>query len=233
MFETGISIIVSQTIVNNNLSSFMCKFSLIDLAENNLPQQILDYIPVGEQNATSLANELSKKYGQHVNELCNKIIGITRSENKKSQLVRLRFLAEEVTKLFAKHSACASGCNHCCHINVAVSLPEAKLIAKSKNLSISNPQKTFSLTEISNNQSYFNVPCTFLINGKCSIYEVRPVMCKTLINMDCKDTLCKLIPNKMVPVPYYNATLIHTVLVAITINDNYADIRDWFPTRST
>jgi Fe-S-cluster containining protein len=79
----------------------------------------------------------------------------------------------------AQH-ACAPGCAFCCYLPVDVLAPEAFLIA-------AHLQQTRSPDELAalayrlgaDGQHDFGVrPCVFLTNGRCSIYDVRPMVCR-------------------------------------------------------
>jgi Fe-S-cluster containining protein len=79
----------------------------------------------------------------------------------------------------AQH-ACAPGCSFCCYLPVDVLAPEAFLIA-------AHLQQTRSADELAaltwrlgaQGQHDFGVrPCVFLANGRCSIYDVRPMVCR-------------------------------------------------------
>ena len=79
----------------------------------------------------------------------------------------------------AQH-ACAPGCDFCCYLPVDVLAPEAFRIA-------AHLEQTRSPEELANlvyrlgaqGQHDFGVrPCVFLANGRCSIYEVRPMVCR-------------------------------------------------------
>jgi Fe-S-cluster containining protein len=79
----------------------------------------------------------------------------------------------------AQH-ACAPGCYFCCYLPVDVLAPEAFRIA-------AYLQQTLSLQELAalvyrlgtHGQHDFGVrPCVFLADGRCSIYEVRPLVCR-------------------------------------------------------
>jgi Fe-S-cluster containining protein len=79
----------------------------------------------------------------------------------------------------AQH-ACAAGCDFCCYLPVDVLAPEAFRIA-------AHLQQTRSPEELATvvyrlgaqGQLDFGIhPCVFLANGRCSIYEARPMVCR-------------------------------------------------------
>lgn len=86
---------------------------------------------------------------------------------------RLRALYAAMTKIsdgVSSFAACKSGCSGCCHYNVSVFPIEARYIeqwAGKKRLPQSLPPEDFHGT-----------PCAFLEEGRCSIYEHRPMACR-------------------------------------------------------
>jgi hypothetical protein len=99
--------------------------------------------------------------------------------------------------------ACRPGCAHCCHQAVGVSPPEvfvihdhllatrtpAELEAFDQRLrSADERTRGMSLTERLSPE----LPCPFLEQGRCSIYEVRPLACRGKNSLDataCERTL--------------------------------------------
>lgn len=81
---------------------------------------------------------------------------------------------------------------------------------------------------------FFGVPCTFLVDGSCSIYEDRPMNCRLQINMDEDSTLCELVPGDSIPVPYLNVESSRTVYAMVMARKSdggsrMADLRHYFP----
>ncbi|HYP86639.1 MAG TPA: YkgJ family cysteine cluster protein, partial [Polyangiaceae bacterium] len=97
--------------------------------------------------------------------------------------------------------ACKAGCDHCCHQSVAATAPEAFAISE-------HLQRTRSAAELSDVSARIAVrfertrglsaderfspdlPCAFLVAGQCSIYEVRPLVCRGMNSLDAKE--CEL-----------------------------------------
>jgi len=76
---------------------------------------------------------------------------------------------------------------------------------------------------------YFGVPCTFLVESKCSIYEHRPLACRQQFNFDDDNLVCQLVPGEGIAVPYLNVQSEQVAYaVAMGMHANMADIRDWF-----
>jgi Fe-S-cluster containining protein len=86
--------------------------------------------------------------------------------------------------------ACKQGCANCCHGRVWISQAEADLIAARNNreapkIDRVEDQDSFVIRDASR-------PCPFL--GKdlsCTIYSIRPLMCRTHLNFEPTNELCK------------------------------------------
>ena len=96
--------------------------------------------------------------------------------------------------------ACRSGCAHCCHQRVGVTVPEALAILSHLNETRSpkaladvrhKVERVYARTrglnrEQRNSPEY---PCPFLESSRCSIYEVRPLSCRGVHSTD--ESACK------------------------------------------
>jgi len=88
---------------------------------------------------------------------------------------------------------------------------------------------TFDIELAQDHKRFVGTPCTFLERGKCSIHPWRPMMCRTLVNMDSVDLLCRLVDGVEVPVPYISTVMLKGYFAYLTRDEQFADIRDWFP----
>lgn len=85
---------------------------------------------------------------------------------------------------------CKEGCAYCCHQCVAVTIPEALLVAAH----LADPEDprrraVLARTETIAEQSAAERlrpgrPCPLLIDDRCSVYEDRPLMCRSVIASD-------------------------------------------------
>jgi uncharacterized protein len=76
--------------------------------------------------------------------------------------------------------ACAPGCFFCCYLPVDVLAPEAFRIAMHLKQTRSPGELAALVYRLgAHGQTDFGVrPCVFLADGRCSIYEVRPMVCR-------------------------------------------------------
>lgn len=159
----------------------------------------------------------------------------------------LRREADLVLKAAEGVAACRQGCTHCCHISVQVPEAEAQVIAKAIGRRLTDPApdrvvQTDESHDAAQHEAMMarqddvarlheGVPCPFLADGSCSIYEHRPMACRHLVNVDVDDLLCRLVPGQGLKVPYLNTQsqkLAH--VAAMGLRRRIADLRDWFPT---
>ncbi len=95
--------------------------------------------------------------------------------------------------------ACGPGCDSCCVVNVAVLPPESEAIVGylQQNLSVSSlgslHKKLMTLHDSTHGLSeeeriMANQCCAFLdSNGNCSVYPVRPLLCRSVNSTDAED----------------------------------------------
>lgn len=91
--------------------------------------------------------------------------------------------------------ACSAGCAYCCHARVDVFPHEALTMARYIKANRSNAeqrqivqriqeqaQRTAGLTR----EAHFRarIPCAFLVDSRCSIYESRPTLCRSFHAVD-------------------------------------------------
>lgn len=142
----------------------------------------------------------------------------------------------------AEVAACRSGCSHCCHDGVPLSQFEAMAIAQELQIEIAEPPRHYAAAALLAldepglalyrlaDQERGRGPCPFLKDGRCRIYNARPLRCRLRHNLDDDGLLCEPIENQGRAVPAVNLGDYWDVeLVSWGDQACYADIRDWFP----
>ena len=118
--------------------------------------------------------------------------------------VRLAALHQQCEELLVRHQPdrsdrldCRAGCGTCCIVNVAVLIPEAVAIVEY----VENRAQAFSGLDQRLNRTWhrvrgveddervcMRVPCVFLDDaGSCSIYPVRPLLCRGVTSTSAED----------------------------------------------
>jgi len=114
-------------------------------------------------------------------------------KNKTSQsLVALMIeVYDEIERSFrnmqeqiGKRVTCKAGCYYCCYQKIGITMPEFLVIdsvIKNSDVLPINKDKIMGSTIVSihdNEWKYFGDPCGFLDRNICTIYPVRPLMCR-------------------------------------------------------
>ncbi|MTD34191.1 YkgJ family cysteine cluster protein [Paludibacterium denitrificans] len=145
-----------------------------------------------------------------------------------SKLRKLYHLLNELGAIAAPYIACGKGCSACCHMNVMVSQLEVALIEKE----VGARPAPLQGSRVHNLETFNGVPCPFLTDGACSIYEVRPFACRKHMNFDSSAYWCAPDRSHKVEMPlveYSSAESAYLGLTRIWGNGCFADIRDFFP----
>lgn len=204
--------------------------TLIDRADPSLPAEILARLPQADEAATRNMQHISEVLRPVQARFDARLSALLESDkSKKRKLRALLTLADEVATAAAPHAACKKGCTHCCHIPVAMTQTEANLIAE--RISRTAQPVPPSDANPSEREYGYHLPCTFLKDGRCGIYEHRPFACRVHFNLDDDDLLCRLLPGMPVPVPYLNVMPLQQAYVEICDPEGLADIRQFFPPR--
>jgi hypothetical protein len=114
-----------------------------------------------------------------------------------------RLVAGLLSQAPAGAVACKAGCDHCCHVVVALTAPEALTIFDHLVRTLSDAarrelrtrlaelhERTRGLTSSERFSPEF--PCAFLEGGRCSIYEVRPFACRGMNSLDAAECETRL-----------------------------------------
>lgn len=176
-----------------------------------------------------IANELEKKQW---NKRLKQIISARWSIDRKFDA--MYELADEICAASKPHSACEKlGCSHCCHIACEISDIEADRIGKQiKRKPVPQPQLTPLLLEAARaRRDTFRSPCTFLKDGRCSIYRHRPIACRIMHNVGTGLGCDLSIPSSASNVPSFDFRPLTTAMAMICIRSGhtFGDIRDYFP----
>jgi hypothetical protein len=199
-----------------------------------LPQYVQERWPVAVERATR------KTASAVPNQDANKLLKVSQKASTAAQrIVWLQRAASAWAKPLEEVAACRRGCAHCCHIAVTISSVEAALIGRHVGKKPAEPAHSVRIGALTDAASAhaavlaIGAPevgaCPFLVDGACSIYEVRPMACRLLLNLDDDDLLCRLVPGQDIPVPYANSGQLKTLFLMAQASTPLADIRDFFP----
>jgi Fe-S-cluster containining protein len=143
------------------------------------------------------------------------------SEGEIDKLKQLFKLTDELTSKLSSITSCKSGCGNCCHINVSITEHEAKILAD------------YTGSELENSSSlvrpdFHGSPCPFLSNEKCSVYLVRPFVCRRQVSVMPSEYWCDPSLSLDVEVPMVEFSELSNAFYAIAARSEVKDIRQWF-----
>jgi Fe-S-cluster containining protein len=193
--------------------------------------QVLARYEVVKATATSNAERANAAAQPHLAEWtrrANEIVNSRRTIDAKFRA--LYALADDMVSHVAPHAACKRGCSHCCHIAVGMMQGEAEVLGRA--IGVKPTAKVKHRSQFSGFDFGYHNPCTFLVDGECSIYEHRPLACRAHFNMDADALLCELYPPELTEVPYFNNSQLQMVAAVVCkMADKFTmqDIRTFFP----
>jgi uncharacterized protein len=137
-------------------------------------------------------------------------------------------LTDRINQATAEFVACKKGCAQCCHIAAVITEFEAKILAKASGKKRAKVRKTGNRDALVS--KYFGVPCPFLKNNTCSVYEQRPITCRTHTNLASRAFFCDTtIQPDWSFVPSVNMSSFNLAYGWLLRQEVAADIRDFFP----
>ena len=92
-------------------------------------------------------------------------------------------------------TACKDGCSYCCSVQVQVLPPEVLYLAEYLKRTRTAPELTQLIERIAalddrihglsaTERAKLGVPCALLVDGSCSVYEARPISCRSANSSD-------------------------------------------------
>jgi Fe-S-cluster containining protein len=155
------------------------------------------------------------------------ISATTRPANKMKEIL---IIADSAFRHTTGRVACARGCAHCCYIGVSMTTVEAKAIGEQigiepRDVANAAPRDPASWSN--------ETPCPFLENAECSIYEHRPLECRTHFNFDKDNYWCRYENADGALIPKTKIENLGAAYQLVSMGKNspptFADIRDFFP----
>jgi Fe-S-cluster containining protein len=148
------------------------------------------------QVATQVANAAFGRL--HATVDLNEVLKLTEELLAENSNLTDQFLAEPGPKV-----ECAAGCDHCCHVPVGVTAPEALQLyaflrrTRSEAELGALQQKLSAWSDairgLSHDERYSpNYPCPLLEGGSCSVYPARPFACRGMNSLDRSDCEARL-----------------------------------------
>lgn len=129
---------------------------------------------------------------------------------------------------------CKIGCNHCCRQSaILIDEVDAQILSKHTGRPLHDHPH--------DRRNWKGVACAFLDkNGRCSVYEIRPLSCRTSLSVDAAEK-CRTEENRQMIVTSELLEIISLDLMKPPLSRKYnesrgkstGDIRDFFPPSTT
>jgi len=148
----------------------------------------------------------------------------------RSKFAQLEQISDEIAAAIAPHAGCKAGCSACCHISVALSDHEARRIGERIGMTPATPPSGQDEADL--DRLYFRSPCPFVQDGRCSIYEHRPIACRLHFTLDVDAYFCQteLDPaDSAVPNVDLSEFWFAYAFLGIQLGSTVGDIRQFFP----
>jgi len=150
--------------------------------------------------------------------------------NKRQHVARI---ATQFSEFIKPLTACRNECSYCCHQAVAITTEEAALITEYTRIEptpVTFDPYTFVM-QSGYQAKYTGVPCSFLHNGKCIVYPVRPMACRLHHSLEDSPKSCDT--SSVQETGVFNVMAIHNAYINGTGLESgksqLADIREFFP----
>jgi Fe-S-cluster containining protein len=195
---------------------------------------VKNQFPHAWENMQKMQRKISVKLEREQSDLPKRI---RKTAARSGTLDGLAVLYEYVDRYFSNAKnlvACKQGCANCCHGRVWISQAEADFIADRNNrqapiIETIEDKETFAIRDASR-------PCPFLDKDlSCTIYSSRPLVCRTHLNFEPTNDLCKF-ENAHLPLPLVDRdkTIPGVMAAFVEIHDKHGggggDIRRYFIT---
>lgn len=144
-----------------------------------------------------------------------------------SKLGKIYRLVDECVAASTPFVACGKGCSNCCKMDVHISALEAAKIEKE----IGRKAALISKSILRSEPAFTGIPCPFLEDDACSIYDSRPYFCRQNMSFDMTPHWCDPGRMHMVELPRIRFGGLTAALNDITKFEStgiFADIRDFF-----
>ena len=160
---------------------------------------------------------------------------VAENASLKSKRRKIITIATRVTDALSPYVACGIGCSDCCRMNTMIYEHEAIRLAevtgrKMVRLAYRPIKEVFAQGAKFNGQ-----PCPFLREDKCSVYEDRPLVCRTHHSLLDNPTSCNMDipPAKQTRPPMYDPDLLEKPYIELNVKHNPAEpwgnIAEFFP----
>jgi Fe-S-cluster containining protein len=169
-------------------------FTIFNHIDRQVRHTAMDDLSASEKlEIATLIQSQEKQLGRKLTSNRNKIFAISAIRTLHEQIDAL---TEKIKNKPGLHFDCKAGCSYCCSLRVAAVPAEIFLIARHlKQLPAEAQTEIIERLKIHAEaarglvtEDHF-LPCPMLADGRCTIYAVRPAMCRKYLSMNVEE--CK------------------------------------------
>lgn len=169
-------------------------------------------------------------------QMARMLAGIARENaGVKSKRKKVIAIANRVTAALEPYVACKPGCSDCCYMNTMIYEHEAIRLAKvTGRKMVRLPYRSPEQVAVDGNE-FNGKACPFLTENKCSVYEERPLVCRTHHSLRDDASKCNMdisAVNYSRP-PMYDPDILEAPYIEINARYNrtepWGNIAEFFP----
>ena len=154
--------------------------------------------------------------------------------NRRRKLIQI---ADRLNEALAPRTACRAGCGHCCSMTTMIYEHEAVLLAQVSGRPMRPVQFRSHDVAIDQARGHFGTACPFLVDSRCSVYEVRPLVCRLhhSLNDDAAACNVEVTPDERMLVAHYDVDVIeipyHALIREQGRPEPWGAIQEFFPVK--
>lgn len=142
------------------------------------------YYMLSEQIAKVESTDAFLDQVMEEHEVCEKLLlQISNIKPASARVEIIHKLIDEEMEDARREATCRKGCTACCYLNVDITNDEARVLKRL--LKPGDEKKLRKQAKVKNTEehpyqlSYEDAKCVFLKDGECSVYDKRPISCRT------------------------------------------------------
>jgi Fe-S-cluster containining protein len=154
-----------------------------------------------------------------------------------SKLIILRKIIDKFNDIIYSYTACSKGCSSCCYmatLTFSIEVEEIGIRVGKKPKPFKGIFKNIDDATLTKVQDEIQgIPCTFLKDNQCSIYDIRPLACRLHHNLSEVSFMCDTsLKSEDTCIPKIDFPQFTFAMVVMLSGDGnkMGDIREAFPT---